>query len=79
MDTPVIPSGAPGPTLLSFQAEPRSGGGEESPDASFVAFGVRDTGAGIPAGDLPNVFERFYRADPARARRAEARGSDSRS
>ena len=34
----------------------------------FVAFEVRDTGAGIPEGDLPNVFERFYRADPARAR-----------
>jgi signal transduction histidine kinase len=34
----------------------------------FVAFEVRDTGAGIPEADLPNVFERFYRADPARAR-----------
>jgi signal transduction histidine kinase len=34
----------------------------------FVTFEVRDTGAGIPAADIPNVFERFYRADPARAR-----------
>jgi len=33
-----------------------------------VIIEVRDTGAGIPAADLPNVFERFYRADPARAR-----------
>jgi signal transduction histidine kinase len=33
-----------------------------------VEFDVTDTGAGIPASDLPNVFERFYRADPARAR-----------
>lgn len=29
---------------------------------------VRDTGAGISAEDLPHVFERFFRADPARAR-----------
>jgi len=29
---------------------------------------VTDTGEGIPAEDLPYVFERFYRVDPARAR-----------
>lgn len=37
-----------------------------------VLVEVRDTGEGIGAEDLPRVFDRFYRGDPARTREAGA-------
>jgi two-component system phosphate regulon sensor histidine kinase PhoR len=36
-------------------------------DEDYIVFYVRDTGVGIPKKDLTRIFERFYKADQARA------------
>jgi two-component system, OmpR family, sensor histidine kinase CiaH len=40
----------------------------------WVRLGVSDTGIGIPAGDLPHIFRRFYRVDRARERETGGTG-----
>jgi two-component system, OmpR family, phosphate regulon sensor histidine kinase PhoR len=44
------------------------------PAESRAVLQVADTGEGIPASELPRVFERFYRVDKARARQTGGTG-----
>lgn len=39
-----------------------------------IVFTVQDTGMGIPANELPNLFTKFFRASNAKAERAEGTG-----
>ncbi|NIN97078.1 MAG: hypothetical protein GTN93_18435 [Anaerolineae bacterium] len=63
--------------VLKAQPRPRRGGVLARPDAStlvslrtdFVEVSIADTGRGIPAEDLPRIFERFYQTDKARTSR----------
>jgi signal transduction histidine kinase len=43
-------------------------------DDDEVVFRVRDTGIGIAGGQLPHIFDRFWRADVARSRTGERPG-----
>jgi PAS domain S-box-containing protein len=43
-------------------------------DGSRAVVAVRDTGSGIPAGELPHVFERFHRVEGTQGRTHEGTG-----
>ena len=55
-------------------ADARARGAAPDGIAGWVSFEVADTGAGIPASELPQIFERFYRADKARTRETGGSG-----
>ena len=53
---------APAASVVDVRLQPAGAGFE---------IAISDTGPGIPEKDQPHIFERFYRADPARSRASD--------
>jgi len=53
---------------VKLSIQPGSSSSGQFPQEQYVLLEVIDAGSGFADHDLPHVFERFYRADPARAR-----------
>lgn len=45
-----------------------------SPDAQQLVIKIKDTGIGIPEGDIIHIFDRFYQADNTHTRHADGTG-----
>lgn len=57
-----------GKVTVATGTGPQSEGGPAEPGGGVVRLSVRDTGPGIPAVELPHLFQRFWRGSAAAGR-----------
>ncbi len=62
------------PPPLARQGRPTVDVQQPLAPGDWMLLTVTDTGIGIPAEDLPRIFERFYKVDRARTRNASGTG-----
>jgi len=59
---------------VAYSTAPRQISLSAEVEGAGLKISVTDNGVGIPPGDLPHVFERFYRVEKARNRRSGGTG-----